>query len=640
MWAAALAATTVSIVSIGLIVAGNGDGSSQASAQALEPTTVAIDTAPDGNGYVVVSSIGAVDAYGTLSSEGDASRLDLRQAIVDVAVTPTGEGYWLVAADGGVFSYGDAAFHGSTGAIALDEPIVAMHATPSGRGYWLVATDGGVFAFGDAGFFGSTGGLSLRRPVVGIDVPAGGRGYWLVASDGGVFAFGDAGFFGSTGGVDLDEPVMDLVRTDSGRGYRMLAVDGGEFAFGDARLISSLAGRGVTFSAAAVRPQDDGHWFVTSGGQLQQSGLAPRLGAPVPGPPSAPIPDLGSSSLELVEIGRFDEPIAVRIRPGDGTHLWIAERAGRIVRWNPATNDRTTFVDVSALSTTSSERGLLGFDFSPDGRHIYLNHTDSRGNVELAEYDLAGIDAGTSAATRRFLLEITQPFGNHNGGDIHVTADGLVWASSGDGGSGGDPGNNAQNRSNLLGTIYRIDPSPSGSDAYTVPSDNPFVGVPGVRPEIWAYGLRNPWRFDIDEVGGQIWIADVGQNAVEEINLRAIDEPGANFGWKRFEGDDFFADVSAPGAVGPVHTYRHGPGCSVTGGVLYDGPIASLTGAYLYADLCSSVVSAVRVGDGGLVESADIGVRGSTVVAFGVDHDGHALIVELGGSIRRLVETG
>ncbi len=469
--------------------------------------------------------------------------------------------------------------------------------------------------------------------MVSIDRTSSGDGYWMVASDGGVFAFGRAPFFGSTGAIALDAPVIEVVATADDDGYRLFAEDGGEFAFGAADFIGSVAERGVRFAAVAVRPQEDGHWFVTAGGQLQQTGLAPRLGAPVAGPPAAPPPDLDSSSLALEHLGDFAEPIAIRTRPGDTERLYVAERSGSIVAWNPTTDVRTVVVDLSSLTTTSSERGLLGFDFSPDGRFVYLDHTDLAGNIELVEYDL---DA--SPPTRRLLLEIAQPFGNHNGGDVHVTADGLVWASSGDGGSGGDPQNNAQNLTNLLGTIYRIDPTPSGGQPYTVPADNPFVGDADVRPETWAYGLRNPWRFDIDEATGMIWIADVGQNAFEEINRHPLDEPGANFGWKRFEGNAQFSDVSAPDPVFPIHTYGHGPACSVTGGVVYAGAIEALSGAYLYADICSNVVSGVRVADDGSVEAADLGVTASLVVAFGHDHDGEVLLVELGGRILRLVE--
>ena len=264
----------------------------------------------------------------------------------------------------------------------------------------------------------------------------------------------------------------------------------------------------------------------------------------------------------------------MRTRPGEATNLYVAERAGRLIRWNPTTDARTTVVDVTGLTDTRSERGLLGFDFSPDGRFVYLNHTDLDDNVELVEYDLS-----VGPPARRLLLEIAQPFGNHNGGDVHVTADGIVWASSGDGGSGGDPFNHAQNRSNLLGTVYRIDPTASGGAAYTVPGDNPFVGVPGVRPEIWSYGLRNPWRFSIDDATGDVWIGDVGQGRREEINREPSGVSGTNHGWKRFEGDLLFDDdVDAPGAAGPIHTYPHGPGCSVTGGVVYRGPIVDLQG--------------------------------------------------------------
>jgi len=599
-------------------------------------TIVSLASAPDGEGYIAVDSSGTVYPYGSVADRGDASGLALAQPIVGSAVTPSGNGYWLVATDGGVFSFGDAAFHGSTGAIQLNQPIVDISPTPSGEGYWLVAADGGVFAFGDAGFFGSTGAISLRRPVVGIASTVRGTGYWMVASDGGIFAFGDAGFFGSTGGINLAEPIIDMARTPSGNGYRMLAADGGEFDYGDAGFIASSAGRGVRFAAAAVRPQGDGHWFITAAGQLQQGGLAPRLGAPVPGPPASPPPPLADASVAWQLAGTFNQPMALRARPGDADHLYVAERAGVLVRWNPANNDRQTVIDLTALTTTSSERGLLGFDFSPDGRYVYVNHTSLAGNLQLVEYDLS-----QAPPSRRLLLEITQPFGNHNGGDVHVTSDGLIWASSGDGGSGGDPQGNAQDRSNLLGTIYRIDPAPSGGQPYSIPPDNPFlnngVPIPGIRPEIWAYGLRNPWRIDVDEVNGVLWIADVGQDAREEVNRRPLTEAGANFGWKRFEGDRLFADVPAPGAVSPVHVYETSTSCSITGGVAYRGSIEALADSYLFGDFCTGVIWGLRHDGQSLVEVVDLGIRAGQVVQFGTDQNGDVYVVSLSGEIRRLV---
>ncbi|MEZ5283194.1 MAG: hypothetical protein R2770_22270 [Acidimicrobiales bacterium] len=333
--------------------------------------------------------------------------------VVAVAAVPDGDGYIIVESDGVVWSYGEAPDLGDLAGIGLAQPIVGAAITPTGGGYWLVASDGGVFAFGDAGFFGSTGGLALVEPVVGMAATPTGGGYWLVASDGGVFAFGDAGFFGSTGAIALDLPVMSMTPTPSGRGYRLFALDGGEFDFGDATFIGSNAARGVRFAAAAVTPGGDGHWMVTAKGQLQQSGLAPRLGAPVAGPPTAEVP-LDQADLAFETLGIFDEPVAIRSRPGDSSGVYVAERSGRIVRYDMGSAVRTTLLDMSNLTATDNERGLLGFDFSPDGTKLYLDHTNLAGSVELAEYDLT-----VSPPTRRLLLTIPQPFANHNGGDIH-----------------------------------------------------------------------------------------------------------------------------------------------------------------------------------------------------------------------------
>jgi len=562
----------------------------------------------------------------------DPARAAIPIDVSAMASAPDGEGYVIAESDGVVWAYGSIAHHGDLSGASLNAPVVGIAVTPSGNGYWLVGRDGGVFAFGDAGFFGSTGGIALNAPIVGIAVTPSGNGYWMAASDGGVFAFGGAPFLGSMGAVVLNQPVMGVAASPSGLGYRLLAQDGGEFDFGDAPFIGSVAERGVTFSTGATRPQGDGHWLVTRVGQLQQSGLAARFGAPIPGPPAADPPPIGDADVGWETFGFFDQPMAIRARPGDPAHLYVAERPGRIIQVRIADGVRSTLIDLTSLTTTSSERGLLGFDFSPDGTKIYLNHTDLGGNVELVEYDLA-----VGPPARRFLLEISQPFGNHNGGDVHVTSDGIVWASSGDGGSGGDPGNNAQNRANLLGTIYRINPTPGGGQPYTIPADNPFVGVGGVRPEIWSYGLRNPWRFSIDPATGDLWIGDVGQGSWEEIDREAAGTKGINHGWKRFEGNAFFADVPAPGAAPPIHTYAHSAGCSVTGGVVYHGPITDLAGAYLFGDFCTGTIWGLRQSGGVVREVAALGVSATQVVQFGTDLNGDLYAVGLNGEIRRLV---
>ncbi|MGO8869852.1 MAG: SpoIID/LytB domain-containing protein [Acidimicrobiales bacterium] len=207
----------------------------------LDSPAVGMAAAPDGHGYWVTGSSGAVVGFGDASYQGSADGLPLTRPVVGMAPTPDGKGYWLVASDGGVFTYGDAGFFGSTGSLVLNKPIVGMAPTPDGRGYWLVASDGGIFSFGDAPFYGSTGSMVLNKPVVGMATAPNGAGYWLVASDGGIFSFGDARFHGSTGSLPLVEPAVGMAATPTGGGYWLVAADGGIFTFGDGNFFGSAA---------------------------------------------------------------------------------------------------------------------------------------------------------------------------------------------------------------------------------------------------------------------------------------------------------------------------------------------------------------------------------------------------------------
>jgi len=611
-------------------------------AAAVSSRVVGMASAPDGRGYLVIEADGTAHSYGSVPDLGDQAGRGLAAPLVGGAVTPTGRGYWLFAADGGVFTHGDARFLGSAGNLPLVAPVVGGAPTPSGRGYWLFAADGGVFTYGDARFFGSAGNLPLVAPVVGGAPTPSGRGYWLTASDGGVFTYGDARFFGSAGNLALVRPVIGIDATRTGRGYRLFASDGGEFDYGDARFISSVANRGVLFSAFAVRPADDGHWLMTPDGHLQQSGLAPRLGAPAPGPPTVPppAPPLGQVRTRLVPIADFVGPIAVRPRPGEpAAVLYVAERRGRIVRLDRGSGARSQVLDIQQLTTGEGERGLLGFDFAPSGGLLYVVYTrTSDGFVVVAEYRMSGATA--LPGTRRQLLIIDQPFPNHNGGDLHVTTDGLLWLSSGDGGSGGDPQENAQNLGTLLGKLIRIDPrDPPGSAAYGIPPTNPFRTTPEARAEIWAYGLRNPWRISFDPVTGDLWIGDVGQGSFEEIDYQPAGVGGRNYGWSRFEGNSLFdPNRAAPGAVGPIHTYSHAQGCSVTGGPVYRGTaIGGLVGTYLFADFCSGTIWGLRHQGGVATEVRPLDASATSIVELATDARGEVVVVSLAGTIYQLV---
>jgi glucose/arabinose dehydrogenase len=299
-------------------------------------------------------------------------------------------------------------------------------------------------------------------------------------------------------------------------------------------------------------------------------------------------------------------------------------------------------LDLSGEVSGGGEQGLLGLTFSPDGGRLYVNFTDRAGDTRVVEYAFSGGRADTG--TRRELLFVDQPFANHNGGQVSFGPDGRLYVGLGDGGSGNDPGDRAQNLGDLLGSILRIDPAPSGGRPYTIPPDNPFVGrrdgPSGARGEIWMYGLRNPWRFSWDRQTGDLWIADVGQNAVEEINFLAGAAPaGANFGWPLMEGSRRNRGANPEGAVLPIFEYGHDQGCSVTGGYVYRGSrLPALRGVYVYSDFCSGTLWGLVQSGGQEAGQRELDVGGASglrVASFGEDSAGELYVLNLGGGLFR-----
>jgi glucose/arabinose dehydrogenase len=246
------------------------------------------------------------------------------------------------------------------------------------------------------------------------------------------------------------------------------------------------------------------------------------------------------------------------------------------------------------------------------------------------------------AASERVLLTIDQPYANHNGGGLAIGPDGLLWIATGDGGSGGDPLGAGQDLDTLLGKLLRIDPRPVNGTPYGIPADNPFVDRDGARGEIWAYGLRNPWRFSFDPATGDLWIGDVGQGSVEEINRwPAGAAPGPNFGWNVMEGSACFEPAegcSTDGLVLPVAEYGHDRGCSVTGGHVYRGSdVPGLAGTYLFSDYCSGTIWGFDAGADPATPRT-LAESGGAVVSFGEDEAGELYAVDLaGGRIMRIV---
>ncbi len=356
---------------------------------------------------------------------------------------------------------------------------------------------------------------------------------------------------------------------------------------------------------------------------------------------------LPSDPLRLVEVATAEFPTTLISRSGS-KDLWVAEREG-LVRQLRRGGSGFELLDEPTLDIASSvgvegEGGLLGLTFSADGQLLYVSYTNNNGDSVIAEYAMDGDRADPDSA--RILLTLEQPFSNHNGGQIERGPDGLLYVAFGDGGSGGDPLNSGQDTSTLLGAILRIDPNnPGGEAAYGIPADNPFADGSGGRPEIWLYGVRNPWRFSFDRATGDLWIGDVGQNAVEEVTFLPADGGlagrGANLGWRLVEGDQPFEGGTAPADhAAPIHTYgRDGGACSVTGGYVYRGQlIPELTGAYIFADYCVGQILALRdLGDGSILLGDVVTDRSvGRIVTFGEDEDGEIYVLAPGGSINRL----
>lgn len=344
-------------------------------------------------------------------------------------------------------------------------------------------------------------------------------------------------------------------------------------------------------------------------------------------------PPRAAAGVALTEVATARNPTAGAAGP-DGT-VWIAERAGTV----RVLDDRglgEPVLDISSETTTDGERGLLGVAFDNEFEHFYISYTDLEGTSTIDEF---AVQYGAiQADSRRTVLTQTQPYENHNGGDIKFGPDGYLYVAFGDGGSGGDPQGNGQRLDTLLGKLLRIDPS--GGEPYAIPADNPFVDDPDAKDEIWSYGLRNPWRFSFDSGTGDLLIGDVGQSDWEEIDWASADsEGGENYGWASMEGTHPFRGGTEPANhVPPVHEYdRNGLGCSVTGGYVYRGDaIPDLQGQYLYSDYCDGTVRGLTIENGEVTGQSDLGVNGGEVVSFVEDGDGELYVLALGGSISRI----
>lgn len=342
-----------------------------------------------------------------------------------------------------------------------------------------------------------------------------------------------------------------------------------------------------------------------------------------------------SGGVRLMRVATLEQPLAMAVRPRDEA-LYVAQKTGRVVTIRDGEVDPRSVVDLSREVSQGGEQGLLGIAFSPDGTHLYTNHTDVDGNTRITEWEME--DNRADPDSRRQVLFVEQPFSNHNGGNLVFGPDGYLYVGLGDGGSAGDPMGNAQSLRTLLGKMLRIDPRPDGGRSYGIPRDNPFRERAGVRPEIWAFGLRNPWRYSFDRETGELWIADVGQNAREEVNRRPADSAGGeNYGWDALEGAQAFEGEEPPGAVPPVFDYGRDRGGTVIGGYVYRGSqISGLAGAYVFGDLFKPELQALTMA-GGEASVRGLGVEVDNLVSFGEDGTGELYAISLSGPVFRIV---
>lgn len=352
----------------------------------------------------------------------------------------------------------------------------------------------------------------------------------------------------------------------------------------------------------------------------------------------------GQVALRLRQVATgLASPIGVT-GAGDGSRtLYVIEQGGRIRTFRKGSLADAAFLDIDDRTEGGGEQGLLGLAFHPDyekNRRLFVNYTDLNGDTVIAEYRRSRRDpARALRGSERVILRVDQPFSNHNGGGLAFGPDGMLYIALGDGGSAGDPQNNGQRKDTLLGKILRIDVS-SRSTPYEIPADNPLVGEPTARGEIWDYGLRNPWRISFDREAGALWIADVGQGEWEEVNREPADSGGGfNYGWRVKEGHACYPagqECEVAGALDemtdPLAVYSHDFGCSVTGGYVYRGrAFPALAGNYYFGDYCSGRIWAVAAGGRDRQEPVELLDTNLSISSFGEDDRGELYLTDLAG---------
>ena len=399
----------------------------------------------------------------------------------------------------------------------------------------------------------------------------------------------------------------------------------------------------ATQTPAAATPESTTEATSTATAEPTQEAAAtdtpsPVTATPTPAPTAAFTTPQPVGSVQALGGRVFNR--AIELGPYPGGRLFVADQGGVVFILDPDGGNEDIILDLrSQVSRDGNEEGLLSVALDPgfaNNRYLwaYYSRANPRRSV-LSRFTVGQFEA--DLGSELVVLEVEQPFSNHNGGAIRFGFDGMLYLGLGDGGSGGDPLGSGQDRSTLLGSVIRVDVRNASTGApYAVPADNPFVGEAGVRPEIWAYGIRNPWRMSFDPSSGALWLGDVGQNAIEEIS---VIQRGANFGWNITEGNVCYqsANCTTDGLTFPVAVYGHAGGrCSVSGGVVYRATqVPEIAASYLYGDFCSGEVWAFPV-DG---SSAPVIVASGlgNIAAFGVDAAGEVYVLRFGESIVRLV---
>ena len=353
-----------------------------------------------------------------------------------------------------------------------------------------------------------------------------------------------------------------------------------------------------------------------------------------------------AEDVVLTEIASgFNRPLYATHADDGSERLFVVEQTGKVWIIKDGVRTRPPFLDISGLISASanrpySEQGLLGLAFHPDfgaNGYFFVNYTDRSGTTVVARYQVSLSSPDVAdAGGGQIIFQLGQPFANHNGGHIDFGPDGYLYISLGDGGSANDPLGAGQNRRLLLGSIIRIDVD--GAAPYAIPPDNPFVGEDSALDEIWAYGLRNVWRFSFDRATGDMYLADVGQNLLEEVNFQPADSSGGeNYGWNVWEGTNRFAGGSAQDHVPPVFEYPHSLGCSVTGGYVYrGGAIPQLEAVYLFGDYCTGRMWAMYRDPDLNWQAEEFANTGMAISSFGEDEIGEIYVVDYSGIIYRI----